>query len=84
MSAEPLQSPVPVCEACYIKKHSKWEPESVDDKGNILMRLKGVPTPRQYELGVVETCHKCDSVTICGIYDLVEPEIQFIDDEEPF
>ena len=83
MSAEPVQAPVPVCEACYLKKYANWEPESVDEKGNILMRLKGVPTPRQYELGVVETCHNCGSVTICGIYDMQEPEIMFPGDE-PF
>ena len=84
MSAEPVQSPVPVCEACYVKKYAQWEPESIDQTGNILMRLKGIPTPRQYDIGTVENCHNCGLVTICGIYDMTEPEIVFPEEQDPF
>lgn len=77
MSAERVQSPVPICEACYVKKNAQWEPESIDEKGNILMRLKGVPTPPKYNLNTVENCAECGSITIVGIYELMEPEVVF-------
>lgn len=83
MSTEPVQSPVPICEACYVKKNAQWEPESIDEKGNILMRLKGVPTPAKYNLNNVETCSECGSITIVGIYQFTEPEVLFPEDE-PF
>ena len=80
MSAESIQSPVPVCEACYVKKNAEWEPESIDEKGNILMRLKGVPTPSRYNMDTVENCSECGAITIVGIYELTEPEVLFPDE----
>jgi hypothetical protein len=49
----------------------------MDDSGNILMRLKGVPFPKTYSATSVENCSVCSSITIVGIYKLVEPEITF-------
>lgn len=82
MSAEPIQSPVPICEACWVKQNAKWEPESMDDKGNILMRLMGVPTPQTYDLQTVEHCDECGSITVVGLYKFKEPEITFPHQEE--
>lgn len=72
-----MQSPVPICEACWVKEKAEWEPESMDSSGNILMRLKGVPFPKTYSATSVENCSVCNSITIVGIYKLVEPEITF-------
>lgn len=80
MSAEPVGIPEPICEACWVKKNAQWEPQSIDDNGNILMRLKGVPTPPKYEIGTVETCYECGSITVVGIYKLQKPEIVFPDE----
>jgi hypothetical protein len=81
MSAESIQSPVPLCEACYVKKNAEWEPESIDERGNILMRLKGVPTPPRYNMDTVENCSNCGLITIVGIYELTEPEVLFPDED---
>jgi hypothetical protein len=56
----------------------------MDEKGNILMKLVGVPVPELHSAGSVETCTKCGAVTISGIYDLVEPDVVFPEEEEPF
>lgn len=77
-----MQSPVPICEACWVKEKAQWEPESMDESGNILMRLRGVPFPDTYTTSSVESCSVCDSITIVGIYKLVEPEITFPRQEE--
>jgi hypothetical protein len=70
MSAERLETPQPVCEKCWLKDHTQWEPESVGDDGDILFRLKGVDVPLKYNTGQVETCAKCGEITISGIFEL--------------
>lgn len=70
MAAEPVISPFPVCESCWMDNHAKWEPESMDTSGRILMRLKGVDVPEKINNGTVEVCAMCGSVTIAGIYEL--------------
>lgn len=71
MSADrEFTSPMPVCEICWIKDHAKWEPESIDDSGNILMRLKGVDVPQKVNTGSVEVCSVCGKITISGIFEL--------------
>lgn len=69
MSAERVESPEPICEKCWLKTHMHWEPESVNDDGDILFRLKGVDVPLKYNTGQVETCYECGEVTISGIFD---------------
>lgn len=77
MSGAPITSPVPLCEACWLKDHARWEPHSMDDKGNIKMALAGVDVPQKINTGSVETCTECGKITIAGIYDFKNPEIVF-------
>ena len=74
MSAERVLSPLPTCEACWLKSHTQWEPESCDDDGNILMRLKGVDVPQKYNTQSVEVCSQCGNITVSGIYELRDPQ----------
>jgi len=69
MSAERVETPEPICEKCWLKEHTHWEPESVNDDGDILFRLKGVDVPVKYNTGQVETCYECGEITISGIFD---------------
>ena len=73
MSAEPVSYPVPICEVCWLKEHARWEPESVDSTGNILMRLSGVDVPNKVNNGAVDVCIECGKITVSGIYDLRDP-----------
>lgn len=80
MAAEPVISPFPVCEACWMENHSRWEPESMDVSGRILMRLKGVDVPQKINNGNVEVCAMCGAVTVAGIYELkLTSEVYFTD-----
>jgi len=84
MAAEPVISPLPVCESCWIENHAKWEPESMDINGRILMRLKGVEVPSKVNNGSVEVCSMCGSVTIAGIYEMkLTSEAYFLDQQSP-
>lgn len=75
MSGERVQHPVPMCEVCWLKEHARWEPESIDDTGNILMRLTGVDVPVKVNTGAVEVCGDCGKITVAGIFDLRDPEV---------
>jgi hypothetical protein len=84
MAAEPVISPFPVCESCWMGEHAKWEPESMDKNGRIIMRLKGVEVPSKINNGSVEVCAMCGSVTIAGIYELtLTSEVYFSDQQNP-
>ena len=72
MSAERVETPQPVCEKCWLHVHTHWEPESVNDTGDILFRLKGVDVPIKYNTGQVETCCECGEITVSGIFDQTE------------
>jgi len=61
---------VAVCESCFLSDHTRWEPESMDDTGNILMKLIGVDVPLKINNGSVEVCCMCGGLTISGIYEL--------------
>jgi hypothetical protein len=74
MSAERLETPQPICEKCWLKDHTQWEPESVGDDGEVLFRLKGVDVPLKYNTGQVETCTVCGEITISGIFDLMNSD----------
>lgn len=55
----------------------------MNESGSILMRLAGVDTPEIVETGSVEICCMCGSVTIAGIYSMVNPkEVYFLDGDD--
>jgi hypothetical protein len=82
MAAEPVISPVPVCESCWIGSHARWEPESMDRSGRILMKLKGIDVPQKINNGTVEVCAMCGAVTIAGIYEMkLSSEVYFLEDK---
>ena len=84
MAAEPVISPVPICESCWMENHARWEPESMDKTGRILMRLKGVDVPNKVNSGSVEVCAMCGSVTIAGIFEMkLTSEMYFLDQQSP-
>jgi hypothetical protein len=65
-------------------EHAKWEPESMDKNGRIIMRLKGVDVPSKINNGSVEVCAMCGSVTIAGIYELkLTSEVYFSEQQKP-
>jgi hypothetical protein len=82
MAAEPVISPFPVCEVCWMESHAKWEPESMDKTGRILMRLKGVEVPNKVNNGSVEICAMCGAVTVAGIYELKLTSEVYFDGKE--
>lgn len=59
---------VPICERCWIDENSVWEPDSVDERGNIITRLVSVNVPIQLSPGAVNECTACGRVTVVGIY----------------
>ncbi len=77
MSGEHLQAPVSLCEACWLKDHARWEPESMDSKGDILMRLTGVDVPIKVNTGAVEVCSNCGNITVAGIFEMQDPKVVF-------
>jgi len=70
---------VPLCEKCWIDENSIWEPDSVDERGNILTRLVSVQVPIQLSPGSVNECFTCGRVTVVGIYVSID-EIEEFDD----
>jgi hypothetical protein len=73
MAAKPAQLPVALCESCWLDDHARWEPESVNEQGNILMKLTGVDSPEIFKPGSVEVCCMCGTITIAGIYEMRDP-----------
>lgn len=59
---------VPQCERCWVDENSVWEPDSVDEKGNIITKLISVNVPIQLSPGAVSECFTCGRVTVVGIY----------------
>lgn len=62
--------PKPVCEVCWVKMYSKWEPESVNEEGTVLFKLLEVLVPEKINNGTVEMCEDCGSLTVAGIYEM--------------
>jgi hypothetical protein len=62
--------PIPICESCWLEKYSKWEPESMDESGHMLMRLVDVQMPKKYNLDEPEICADCESLTVAGIFEV--------------
>lgn len=82
MAAQPAQVPMALCEMCWLDEHARWEPESMNEYGRILIRLTGVDSPEIMKPGSVEVCCMCGSITIAGIYEMRDPRtVYFIGDE---
>lgn len=82
MEDSSMVSPMALCELCWMEEHSKWEPQSVNENGNILVKLVGVDIPVIINTGSVDVCCMCGSITIAGIYELKkQEEIYFTNDE---
>jgi hypothetical protein len=80
----PSLVPMAVCEDCWLIDHSHWEPDSMDDEGNVSMRLTGVDLPETICAGSVEICALCGSITISGIYAFKDPsKAYFTKDADP-
>lgn len=69
-----------VCENCWLSDHSRWEPESMDHTGNVLMKLVGVDVPTKVNTGEVEICCMCGALTVSGIYEFKDPEKVYFSD----
>jgi len=83
MSAEKPLTPIAICETCYLEEHTNWEPESVNEYGNILVRLKNVEVPEKVNTGNVEICFSCGNLTVAGIYELKDlSSIHYIDQSD--
>jgi hypothetical protein len=83
MSDKLAMVPFATCEECWLSAHSKWEPQSIDQTGNIMMKLVGIEVPQKTNTGSVEVCCTCGSITIAGIYEMKNPEtVNFTREEE--
>lgn len=83
MSAEQVKRPMALCELCFLDDHTRWEPQSMDSQGQILMRLVSVDVPEKVNTESVETCCMCGSITIAGIFEMMNPlEVYFLEDSE--
>jgi hypothetical protein len=83
MASKIAMVPFAVCEECWLSTHSRWEPESMDSTGNILMKLIGIEVPKKTNTGSVEVCCVCGSVTIAGIFEMKDPEtVNFTKEEK--
>jgi hypothetical protein len=83
MSAEQALRPMALCELCYLDDHILWEPESMNEDGQILMKLISVDVPEKVNTESVETCCMCGSITVAGIFEMMNPkEVYFLEDDE--
>jgi hypothetical protein len=82
MAAKPVEVPMAICEMCWLDEHARWEPESMNESGIILMKLVGVDSPEIVNHGCVEICCMCGTVTIAGIYSLMDPGTVYFFDED--
>lgn len=80
-------SPMAMCESCWLVENTRWEPESIDENGRIILRLAGVGMPEMAGTDSVEVCCMCGELTVVGIYVLRDPDsVPFPDggDQEGF
>lgn len=76
--------PLAVCEVCWLLEHTRWEPESIDEKGSVLMRLMGVDVPHKINNEEVDVCCMCGSITVSGIYEFKDPtKVYFSEENDP-
>lgn len=81
MAANPVLRPMALCEQCWLENHTNWEPQSMNETGHIIMKLIGVDTPEIVTVGNVDICCMCGSMTIAGIYQMIDPtKVYFLDE----
>ena len=72
---EPSSSvPLAMCESCWLVENTLWEPESMDENGQVFVRLVGVGMPETIGAETVEVCCMCGELTVVGIYVLRDPD----------
>jgi hypothetical protein len=55
----------------------------MNEDGQILMKLISVDVPEKVNTESVETCCMCGSITVAGIYQMMNPkEVYFLEDDE--
>lgn len=85
MAEEPVFTPVALCEVCWLIDHTNWEPESMNEEGQIVMRLTGVDVPEKINNDSVEICAICGSITVSGIYEIRDKStVNFLDNDDEF
>ena len=83
MPAEQARRLMPICEACFIEDHTRWEPESMDETGSVMMKLVGIDVPKKINIDSDETCCMCGVITIAGIFEMFKPsEVYFSEDSD--
>ena len=83
MEDEPVFIPVALCEVCWLIDHTSWEPESMNEEGQIIMRLTGVEVPEKINNDSVDVCAICGSITVSGIYEIRNKEsVNFLESED--
>lgn len=65
---------LPICERCWLDENTVWEPEGVDEDGNIVSKLSGVAIPENLQTGNVYICCMCSDLTIVGLFVERDPE----------
>jgi hypothetical protein len=83
MAGKRVPSASPICEDCWLQSHTKWEPHSVNEDGNVLMKLVGVDVPEKINTGSVEVCRECGDLTISGIYEVSASPLGVLDTSPP-
>jgi hypothetical protein len=81
MLEDPTVTPTAICEDCWLSAHIKWEPESINEYGTILMRISGIDLPKDQKPRSVEVCGVCGSITISGIYEFRDTNTLLLSDE---
>ena len=83
MAAKHAPRPMALCELCFLDDHTRWEPESMDEQGRVLMKLIGVDVPEKLNTETVETCCMCGGITVAGIFMMVSPDdVHFLEEDE--
>ena len=84
MNSDKTLTLLAVCESCWLIEHSRWEPDSMDSTGSVLMRLLGVDIPDNTSVGSVEVCCLCGGITIAGIFEFRDASRVFFDLDDRF
>lgn len=55
----------------------------MNESGHVVIKLVGVDTPKITNFGVVDICCMCGSITISGIYEMMDPDrVYFLGENE--
>lgn len=83
MSAKQAPRPMALCEICFLEDHTRWEPESMDEDGRVLMKLVGIDVPEKINTETVEICCMCGCITVSGIFEIMSPsDAHFLEENE--